>query len=170
MTISRLIGLFAIITASGFTLSQAQTIGKQAVGSNSGYVIPRFASLASDTVNMRTGPSENYKISWHFIRDNLPVEIIFEQTEWRKVRVSDGTTGWMHRSVLNGTRTGIITAETTPLYDAPDTNSDNRAFLKQGVVVIMNECQKKWCKINTDGVSGWLPKNSFWGVYKDETL
>lgn len=150
--------------------AEARTLGQQKIGSNTGLVVPRFASLASDTVNMRHGPSADYHITWQFVQDGLPVEITFEQAEWRKVRVADGTTGWMHRSVLSGQRTGLVTEDQTPLHRAPDSSSDVRAMLQQNVVVVLESCEREWCDVSVDGTSGWLPKQVLWGVYGDENL
>lgn len=167
--------MFRLIMTMLFILIQtsflyARPIGSQTTGSNTGFSIPRFASLASDTVNMRKGPSEDYIITWHFIQDNLPVEIIFEQQEWRKVRAFDGTTGWMHRSVLSGQRTGIIIPENTYMYRKPETKSKIRAILEKDVVVVLSECIKNWCKVNINNLSGWVERSAIWGIYNKEML
>ena len=44
----------------------------------SGLQVPRFVTLASDEVNMRTGPGLQYPITWVLVRESLPVEIIRE--------------------------------------------------------------------------------------------
>ena len=40
---------------------------------NSGLSIPRFVSLKSDKVFVRTGPALRYPIKWVFIKEGLPV-------------------------------------------------------------------------------------------------
>ncbi len=52
--------------------------------------IPRFVSLKSDKVNVRKGPSTDQSIVWVFSRAGLPVEIIAESDNWRRVRDSEG--------------------------------------------------------------------------------
>ena len=52
----------------------------------SGLSIPRFASLRSDEVNVRTGPGTRYPVDWVFKRKAMPVEIVAEYENWRKIR------------------------------------------------------------------------------------
>ncbi len=40
-----------------------------------GMPVPRFASLKSDEVNMRSGPGQRYPIVWVYKRKAMPVEI-----------------------------------------------------------------------------------------------
>ena len=47
--------------------------------------VPRFVSLKSDKVNVRRGPSTDQAIVWVFSRAGLPVEIIAESENWRRV-------------------------------------------------------------------------------------
>ena len=71
----------------------------------SGLPLPRFVSLKSDEVNLRTGPGKRYPIDWIYRRRGLPVEIIDEFDDWRRVRDHDGTVGWVHRFMLVSQRT-----------------------------------------------------------------
>ena len=52
----------------------------------SGLPLPRFASLKSDSVFARTGPSMDYPIRWIYKREGLPVEIVQEFDVWRKIK------------------------------------------------------------------------------------
>ena len=40
--------------------------------------LPRWASLSSDEVNIRTGPGKRYPIDWVLRKKHLPVEITRE--------------------------------------------------------------------------------------------
>ena len=85
----------------------------------SGLPIPRFASLRSDEVNVRTGPGSRYPIDWVFKRKAMPVEIVAEYENWRKIRDWQGASGWVHQSLLTGKRSFIIAVETRqPAQDA----------------------------------------------------
>jgi SH3-like domain-containing protein len=76
-----------------------------------GLALPRFVSLRSDEVNLRTGPGTNYPVEWVYVRRGLPVEIIAEFDNWRKVRDIEGTVGWIHKSLLSGKRMAVILGE-----------------------------------------------------------
>src|SRR5690348_10149454 len=73
----------------------------------SGLPLPRFVSLKSGRVNSRIGPGVNYAIDWMYLKPGLPMEILQEFDNWRKVRDSDGAEGWINQSLLSGKRTGI---------------------------------------------------------------
>ena len=42
----------------------------------SGLPLPRFVSMASNEVNVRTGPGQDYPIRWTYVRRDLPVKIV----------------------------------------------------------------------------------------------
>lgn len=77
-------------------------------GRVTGYPLPRFASLKADRVRMRAGPSTDYPVRFIYEARGLPVEIIEEYDNWRQVRDSDGTSGWMSAVMLSGARTGLV--------------------------------------------------------------
>src|SRR5450759_14844 len=95
-------GLATLGLAAMTTLLVAPTAGPQAAplavpGSEkvvSGLPVPRFVSLKAGRVNVRVGPGEDYKIAWIFTRPGLPIEVIQEFDNWRRIRDSDGTVGW----------------------------------------------------------------------------
>src|SRR5260370_31287258 len=59
----------------------------------SGLPIPRFASLRSDEVNVRTGPGARYPVDWVFKRKAMPVEIVAEYEDLRRNRHCQGVGG-----------------------------------------------------------------------------
>ncbi|MCB1563637.1 MAG: SH3 domain-containing protein [Alphaproteobacteria bacterium] len=133
------------------------------------YPLPRFVSLSSDEVFVRTGPGQRYPVRWAFKKDGLPVEIILEYDIWRKIRDHDGEEGWVHKSLLSGRRTALITGESpASLYRKPDENSRLSARLEPGVLVSVKSCGGVWCNINTMGYEGWAKQNVLWGVYENE--
>src|SRR3984885_4103993 len=86
----------------------------------SGLPIPRFATLKSDEVNVRTGPGPRYPIDWVFKRKGMPVEIVAEYENFRKIRDWQGASGWVYQGLLTGKRSFIIPAKTANLYKTPD--------------------------------------------------
>ena len=73
----------------------------------SGLPLPRFVSLKSGRVNSRIGPGVNYAVDWMYLKPGLPMEIIQEYDNWRRVRDPDGAEGWINQSLLSGRRTAI---------------------------------------------------------------
>ncbi len=88
--------------------AQMGPVFAQSVGA-SGLPLPRFASLGSSKINVRVGPGQKYEVAWIFIQNGLPIEIIQEFDAWRKIRDSEGAEGWIHKTLLSGRRTALVT-------------------------------------------------------------
>lgn len=143
------------------------------VKSLSGLPLPRFASLRSGEVNMRTGPGTRYPIIWVFKRQGLPVEITAEYDIWRRVRDPEGNEGWVHKNEISGKRAVIVTGTAAALHelrDSPTDTADVKAHLETGVTGQLLSCNIEWCKLKFDGIKGYLRKSDFWGAYPYETF
>lgn len=136
-----------------------------------GLPLPRFVSLRADEVNVRTGPGTRYPIQWVYHKRGLPVEIIEEFDNWRKIRDVEGTTGWVHNGLVDATRNVIVTGKQAHVVRL-DAEEKAKAILKvePDVVAHVVECQHDWCRIQTAGHKGWIEKKYLWGVYPDETI
>ena len=100
----------------------------------SGLTLPRFVSLKSGEVNLRTGPGKRYPIDWIYRRRGLPVEVIDEFEDWRRVRDHDGTVGWVHRFMLVSRRTVLVMGATRTLRRKPEPDATGLAYLEAGVI------------------------------------
>lgn len=135
-----------------------------------GLPLPRFVSLASDEINVRSGPGKRYPISWVFVRRGYPVEIIEEFEHWRKIRDMAKDVGWIHKSLLSGRRTIVITGDDRPLYEDPKTDSVVTLIAEPGVLGKLLECDGAWCRLEIAGLSGWTPASHFYGVFENEKI
>ena len=133
------------------------------------FPLPRFVSLRADEVYVRAGPGKKYPVEWVFKKASLPVEIILEYENWRKIKDYEGQSGWVHHSLLSGKRTAIVKADGyTPVYKSKSRNNGLSVKLEQKVVVELTECERELCKINAAGFVGWIEKSALWGVYVHE--
>lgn len=162
--------LALIIASSGFSLASAE-IGK------SGLPLPRFVSLKSKKVNMRVGPGSEYQVEWMYIKQGLPVEIIKEFDNWRKIRDPQGNEGWILHSLLSGKRTAIISpwdrgkdSSLISMLDAPEGTAKLKAQLQPGVIAKVNYCDNQWCELSADNAHGYVKQELLWGVYPDESF
>lgn len=135
-----------------------------------GLPVPRFVTLRADQVNLRTGPGERYPIDWVFTRKNMPVEIVAEFENWRKIRDVDGTEGWVHEHMVTGRRAIIVRGQIRAIRDRPQSDAVVVARAEPGVIAKLLECDPVWCKVDTGGVSGWLQRDEIWGVYPNEVI
>ncbi len=135
-----------------------------------GLPLPRFVSLRAPEVNLRTGPGVRYPIDWVYRRQGLPVEVIDEFETWRRIRDHEGTMGWVHQSMLDGRRSVLILDELRALRRAPEPEATMVARLEPGVVARLDRCVALWCRITVEGLSGWLRREAFYGLYSGEEV
>ena len=133
--------------------------------------LPRFVSLRAQTANARRGPSLDQRVDWEFVRRGLPLEVVAEYGQWRRVRDAEGYGGWVHHTLLSGARTAMVTAEAAvPLRARPEEGAQVRALAEPGVFGRLEACRDAWCEIDAGGVEGWLPRAALWGVGPEEDL
>ena len=86
------------------------------------------------------------------------------------MRDADGSEGWVHKSLLTGRRSVLVTGAVRTLRREPDAASAAVAKLEPGVVAALLACGDGWCRIEIDGRKGWLSQEDFWGAYRDEVV
>jgi SH3-like domain-containing protein len=142
----------------------------------SGLPVPRFVSLKSDKVNVRTGPAKEQDVAWVYSRAALPVEVTAEFENWRRIRDWEGAEGWVYHSLLSGRRTALVSpqskgkGEIVALRAKPDAASGITAKLEHGVLATVKKCQNGWCRLTGEGFDGWAEENRLWGVYPGEKV
>jgi SH3-like domain-containing protein len=136
----------------------------------SGLPLPRFVALKSDRINVRAGPGSRYPVVWVFQRKAMPVEVLNEFEQWRKVRDIDGAEGWVQQSLLTGRRSAIVVGERRVLWSEPDEGSIPLVVAEPGVQARLNKCQDAWCSIRIERDSGWMRREHLWGVYPREIV
>jgi SH3-like domain-containing protein len=164
----------AILAGTVLVVTAGEISAKDANPITSGLPVPRFVSLKSDHVNVRVGPTKDNDVSFIYTRSSLPVEITAEFENWRRIRDSEGSEGWVYHSLLSGRRTAVVTAKAkedlTPLYDRADATSSVAAKLEPGVLATVRRCSGGWCRISGSGFDGWIEQQRLWGVYPDEKI
>jgi SH3-like domain-containing protein len=143
-------------------------------GSVTGLPLPRYASLKTDRVNLREGPSKDHATKWVYQRAGLPVEITAEFDIWRKVRDSEGVEGWVLHSLLSGRRTALVgvgkKGAIYKIYAEPRDSGGLTATLQSGVIANVRACDGTWCLVEGDGYKGYIEQVALWGVYPDEKV
>lgn len=167
-TVQRLIAAFAV------AVFFAEAVAAQSAGSESGLPVPRYVSLKADRVNVRSGPSRTHEVSWVFTRSGIPVEIVAETENWRRIRDAEGAEGWVYHSLLSGRRTALV-APASPgeiflLHARPGSDAPVVAKLHARVQAAVRQCDGKWCRISGDGFDGYIEQLRLWGVYPNETV
>lgn len=151
--------LFQLLSASA---------GYAAERGASGLPLPRFASLAAGKVNLRAGPGFRYPVAWVFTRRSMPVEIVGEFEQWRRIRDSEGAEGWIHKVLLSGRRTAVVTGGERALRRDPDAGAAPLARAEPGVQGRLFGCEEGWCEVKLASYRGWMPLAHLWGAYPGE--
>ncbi len=154
--------------------AQAQAISKGA----SELPLPRFASLKAKRLNMRVGPGTDFAVSWLYTRPGLPVEIIQEYDNWRRIRDVSGTEGWVYHSLLSGKRTAVAAPWMRDkgediyinLRNEAQANARITAKLQPGVIMDIDECTGEWCHASVESYTGWVSQGEIWGAYPNEAF
>ena len=126
--------------------------------------VPYWASMRSDEVNMRVGPSEDYQISWVYRRVDLPVKVIRLREGWRLVQDPDGAQGWILARLLKPERTALVTGK--GLAAIRESGEEHAKLLwnaEPGVVGVLGDCEAGWCEFEIDQRKGWIREDRLWG-------
>ena len=156
-----LINLFLMINV--LSVSGGSIISKQ-----TGLPLPRFVSLKGNKVNLRRGPSLDYKIDWVYKRKHLPLMIVSEFGHWRKVTDFEGYSGWIYKDLLSGSRYIIVKKEETLLRNKASFDSLGKAILKKEVIGKLIDCEGLWCFVRIKNMRGYVLAEDIWGTGIDK--
>jgi SH3-like domain-containing protein len=137
--------------------------------------LPRFASLKQPKTNVRVGPGTQYPIRWIYQRQGLPIEVIAEFGNWRRIRGSDSSDGWVHTALLSARRTALAAPWNPVSVNLRVRPSDRAAVvarLQPRVLVRVKRCDHTWCAVDVPrhDLDGYVRQVKLWGVYPDETI
>lgn len=127
--------------------------------------LPYWASLRVNEVNMRAGPSEDYRITWVYRRIGLPLKVVRIKEGWRLVEDPGGTRGWMLAQFLTRQRGAIIVGDEPA--DMRESGSDGSALkwrFSPGNMGKLGDCTASWCALDIGGRAGFVEQSRLWGA------
>jgi len=131
----------------------------------SGLAVPRFVSIKKIPANARAGPGDDQRVLFVYSVKGVPLQVIAETSEWRRVCDPEGQTAWLHRRLVDAQRMVINNnPRPTTLYSRPRPDAQPAAFLNSRALAALVRCEKGWCKIRVDGASGWVREGALWGT------
>ncbi len=131
----------------------------------SGLPVPRYVSLKFGVVNARGGPGDDYKLLWVYHVRDLPVQVVAETEDWRRVCDPDGQIAWVHRRTVAERRTVLLQrGQDLLLRKRPDPAAAASATLVSHALADLELCQAGWCRLRVGHAGGWAPANLLWGV------
>jgi SH3-like domain-containing protein len=163
--------LFGLLVMSALpVLAAGPAQPATAVASVTGLPLPRFVSIRAEPVNVRSGPGERYPVLWVLKKRGMPVQVIAEYENWRKIRDWMGTEGWVHQAMVNSRRSVVIHPEDAVLRVDPNGIARPLARVEAGVIAEIEKCEAAWCRIEIGQMAGWVDKHALWGVDIGEVI
>jgi SH3-like domain-containing protein len=139
-------------------------------GAVTNLALPRYVTLKGTEGNARRGPGRTHRIDWVFTRSGMPLRVTAEYENWRLVEDVEGAGGWVHYSLLSGTRSALVMVDLTPFHSLPDNRSAVVFKAEKGVIARILQCKADWCRLLADGQRGWAEKSALWGVDPGEIV
>ncbi len=131
----------------------------------SGLHVPRYVSLKFAEVNARAGPGDDSRLLWVYRAKGLPVQVVAETDEWRRICDPEGGLAWVHKRTTDGRRTVMrLTPQPLPLLEKAKPDAHVSAYLQARALADLDRCDKGWCKLKAGARSGWTPAGEVWGT------
>jgi len=131
----------------------------------SGFCIPRYLSLRSGEVLARKGPGKDYAPVFVYRAKGLPVQVVDETSDWRKICDPEGGVVWVHRSMVEGVRTVFaIGDQPVTLRRAPVDGSPAVAYLRPRSIALVGRSKGDWRQVSAGGQAGWVKSGEVWGL------
>ncbi len=131
----------------------------------SGLPVPRFVSLKFGEVNARVGPGDDYKLLWTYRTPGLPLQVVAETADWRRVCDPEGGLSWVHRRTVEAKRTVMRTAaDPLPLRRSPKAGAGVEATMAGRSLADLGECKGGWCQVSAGKAKGWAQDSELWGA------
>ena len=123
-----------------------------------------YASVKSNGVNVRSGPSTDNDVRWE-VFEGFPLEILERKDDWAKCRDFEGDSGWIHNDLLTDKKMVIVKKKKVNLRNVPNTESNSKilAVVKYSVVFEALEKKGEWLRVkHSDSTEGWIHQNLIW--------
>ncbi len=121
-----------------------------------------YLSLKKNKVNVRYGPSLESPVKYIYKKINLPIKQIDKKENFRRIIDFKNNSGWIHVSQLKKINS-IIPLKDKILFKKPSNFSKPLAKIKKGRVLVIQKCERNWCKIKSEKFKGWIKTDDVWG-------
>ena len=127
--------------------------------------VPRYVSLRYDGVNARVNAGAKDRLKWRYRHRGLPLLVIAETRDWRRVCDPEGGIAWVHRWNLTSARTVMnMTSGGAALRRIPEDGASITAYLAPRAIADLDHCEKGWCRVRVNTISGWSREGDLWGT------
>ena len=146
-------------------LTAAPAAGQSNRPTPSGLPVPRWVSLKFDKVYARAGPGEDHRLLWVYRVRNLPVQVVQETADWRRVCDPEGGLAWVHKRTTDGRRMVMNLKDSAVRIGAePKENAGAEALWVGRSLGALDRCKGGWCRIKVAEARGWIRQSAAWGL------
>ena len=124
----------------------------------------KYLTTRYNEVNVRNGPGLNNLILFKILKKGYPLLIIEKFENWYRVIDFNDNKGWVSKTQLSSDSYVIMVRKSEKVLKFPNHNSKILALAKMNFILELEKCRKKWCKVKSDKIKGWVSKQSLWGV------
>jgi SH3-like domain-containing protein len=124
-----------------------------------------FVTLRNNNTNLRQGPSFDYPIKIFYKKKYLPVLVLDNSDNFRKIKDHENNTGWIHVSQLSKKKAALVEFNQIVMFKNSTIFSKPLVVLEKGRLCLILKCSEEWCKIKTGKYSGWVKKENLWGNF-----
>ena len=114
---------------------------------------------------MRVGPGSEYPIKWIYTQKNMPLRLLDNFDNWRKVSDIDNEEGWIHIGSLSKTQFAITKQKTNGYCNS---QKDDICFTLDPMVILkLIRCKEEICKLSINNKTKkkiWVNKQDLWGI------
>jgi SH3-like domain-containing protein len=124
-----------------------------------------FLTLRNNTTNLRQGPSFDYPVKIFYKKKHLPVLVLDNSDNFRKIRDHENNTGWIHVSQLSKKKAALANEDLVTIFKNSTVFSTPLVVLEKGRLCLISKCKDEWCRVRTVKYLGWVKKQSLWGNF-----
>ncbi len=131
----------------------------------SGEPTPRYVTLKAAPMNARAGPGEDYRALWQYTVRGVPLQVVEETQDWRRVCDPEGGLGWVRANAVDPRHTVMrMGGSDLRLLAHPSPEARTVAVLAARAVADLLDCRSGWCRLSVDHATGWVRANQVWGT------
>lgn len=146
------------------SLAGCDRVGRHA-DTPSGLPIPRYVTIANGEAAARSGPSEDNRVVFVYHARGLPVQVVAETDDWRRICDPEGGLVWVKKRLVDGNRSVMrVKPEPVALHSRPSETSGVTGWLAPRAIAGFDRCDKGWCRVKVGKIKGWTPQSEIWGV------
>ena len=124
----------------------------------------KYLTTRYNEVNVRNGPGLNNLVLFKILRKGYPLLVVEKFENWYRIIDFNENKGWVSKTQLSNETYVIMIKRSEKILKFPNHNSKTLALAKMNFILKLEKCRKKWCKVTSDRIKGWVPKKSLWGV------